>query len=44
LGAKRHAFDLAKFREMLGRYERAIVESDHRINPWTPETAPRVSL
>jgi hypothetical protein len=44
LGAKRHAFDLATFREMLCRYEHAIVESDHRINPWRPETAPRVSL
>jgi hypothetical protein len=43
-GAVRHGFDLAKFRKMLSRYERAIVESDHRTNPWSPETAPRVSL
>jgi hypothetical protein len=43
-GAERHAFDLEKFREMLGRHAAAIVESDLRINPWTPETAPKVSL
>jgi Domain of unknown function (DUF309) len=43
-GAKRHAFDLVRFREMLGRYARAIVESDHKINPWSPETAPEVAL
>lgn len=44
LGDRRHAFDLAGFREMLGRNERAIVESDHKVNPWSPETAPKVSL
>jgi hypothetical protein len=44
LGAQRHAFDLARFREMLGRHAAVIVESKHKINPWSPETAPRVSL
>jgi hypothetical protein len=44
LGERRHAFDLVTFREMLARYAHAIVESDHRINPWCPETAPTVSL
>jgi hypothetical protein len=44
MGAQRHAFDLIKFREMLGRNAAAITESDHKINPWSPETAPRVSL
>ena len=44
LGAKRHAFDLVKFREMLGWHAAVIVESEHRINPWTPETAPHLSL
>jgi hypothetical protein len=41
-GPERHALDLAKFREMLSRY-RGAVESDGK-NPWTRETAPRVSL
>jgi hypothetical protein len=44
LGTERHALDLAKFRKMLSRYERAIVESDQKTNPWTPATAPRLSL
>ena len=43
-GAERHALDLAKFRETLSRYEKAIVESKHQTNPWSPETAPCVSL
>jgi hypothetical protein len=44
LGERRHAFDLVAFREMLGRNERAIVQSDHKVNPWSPEAAPKVSL
>src|SRR5207247_11016885 len=44
LGAEQHAFDLVRFREMLSRHARLIVDSEHRINPWSPETAPRVSL
>jgi hypothetical protein len=44
LGAERHAFDLVKFREMLGRHAAVIVESEHKVNPWSPATAPRVSL
>ena len=43
-GPERHAFELTSFREMLSRYARAIVDSDHRVNPWTPETAPKVTL
>jgi len=43
-GHKRHAFELEKFREMLSRYAKAIVESEHRTNPWTPETAPHLSM
>jgi hypothetical protein len=43
-GHERHALDLTTFREMLSRYKRAVVESDHKANPWRPETAPRVSL
>jgi hypothetical protein len=44
LGAQRHAFDLVKFREMLRRHATVIVESEHKINPWSPAAAPRVSL
>lgn len=41
-GAERHAFNLVKFREMLSRYCGAV-QSEGK-NPWTPETAPTVSL
>lgn len=44
LGGDRHDLDLVKFREMLAQYAKAIVDSDQRTNPWSPETAPRVSL
>jgi len=44
MGAQRHAFDLVQFREMLSRYAQAIVDSDHRNNPWSPANAPHVSL
>ncbi|HWM26300.1 MAG TPA: DUF309 domain-containing protein [Chthoniobacterales bacterium] len=44
LGAERHSFELERFREMLRRYAAAIVASEHKVNPWSPETAPRVSL
>ena len=42
LGEKRHDLDLVKFREMLSRYCGAV-EAEGK-NPWTPETAPKVSL
>jgi hypothetical protein len=41
-GPERHAFDLVSFREMLSRYCGAV-ESEGK-NPWTPETAPKLSL
>jgi hypothetical protein len=44
LGPQRHEFDLARFREMLGRHAAVIIESEHKVNPWSPQTAPRVSL
>ena len=44
LSPQRHKFDLAKFREMLNRHMHVIVESDHKINPWSPETAPHLAL
>ncbi|HVF70641.1 MAG TPA: DUF309 domain-containing protein [Chthoniobacterales bacterium] len=42
-GPERHDLDLARFRELLGRY-RAAVEAEPGKNPWTPETAPQVTL
>lgn len=42
LGPERHDLDLVKFREILSRYCGAV-QSDGK-NPWTPETAPIVSL
>ncbi|HEV2842324.1 MAG TPA: DUF309 domain-containing protein [Chthoniobacterales bacterium] len=44
LGAERHGFELGPFREMLSRHAAVIVESEHKVNPWSPETAPRVSM
>ena len=44
LGPQRHKFNLANFREMLGRHVDVIVESDQKINPWSPETAPHLAL
>jgi len=41
---RRHGFDLARFREMLERHVQVIVESDHKINPWSPGNAPQISL
>jgi len=39
---QRHELDVAKFRKMLSRYCGAV-ESEGK-NPWTPKTAPTVSL
>ena len=44
LGPHRHGLDLVKFRKMLNSYLNAIVESDQQRNPWSPESAPKVSL
>jgi Domain of unknown function (DUF309) len=42
-GAARHDLDLDRFREVLTRY-RSATESGNGKNPWTPETAPTVTL
>lgn len=42
-GPERHALDVANFRQMLSRYCEAV-EAGGGKNPWTPETAPRLSL
>jgi hypothetical protein len=41
---ERHDLDVAKFRAMLSRYCGAVVGSDCRTNPWSPESAPKVAL
>ena len=44
LGRRRHGFNLVQFREMLARHTQIIVESGHKINPWSPENAPQLKL
>jgi hypothetical protein len=41
---QRHGLDVAGFRQMLARYCQAVVDSDHKTNPWSPETASLVRL
>ena len=38
------ALDLVRFRELLRRYRDEIVAADFRRNPWSPDTAPQLSL
>jgi predicted metal-dependent hydrolase len=40
----RHRFDVAEFLQLLRRQVDAILASDHRGNPWTPEGAPKIAL
>jgi hypothetical protein len=40
----RHRFDVAKFLSLIRRQIEEIVASDHRRNPWTPQTAPKIVL
>jgi hypothetical protein len=42
-GPARHDLDLDRFREVISRY-RGAIELGNGKNPWTPETAPQVSL
>ena len=39
-----HALDVAALCQLLSRYADAIVASDYKINPWSPETAPKLKL
>ena len=41
---KRHALDVAKLRKLLRRFANAIAESNRTLNPWSPATAPHLSL
>ena len=40
----RHRFNLAAFLELLAEKEKAIVASDFKTNPWSPEKAPKIEL
>jgi hypothetical protein len=39
-----HALDVAALCQLLSRYADEIVASDYTINPWSPETAPKLEL
>ena len=38
------ALDVAALRRLLSRYADQIVASDYTINPWSPDTAPKLKL
>jgi predicted metal-dependent hydrolase len=40
----RHAFDVAGFLALLRANREKIVESDFQVNPWSPQTAPKLTL
>ena len=40
----RHHFEVGDFLRLLRHQVDAILASNHRKNPWTPETAPRLQL
>jgi hypothetical protein len=40
----RHRFDVEGFLHLLRQQMDMIIASDHRRNPWSPETAPRIEL
>jgi predicted metal-dependent hydrolase len=39
-----HALDVAALCQLLSQYADEIVASDYTINPWSPETAPKLEL
>jgi hypothetical protein len=41
---RRHSFMVGDFLFLLRQQVEAILSSDHRVNPWKPETAPRLQL
>ena len=41
---RHHALDVAALCQLLSRYADEIVASDYTINPWSPETAPKLHL
>jgi hypothetical protein len=40
----RHRFDVEDFLRLLQQQTEAILASDHRENPWTPQSAPQLRL
>ena len=40
----RHRFEVGNFLQLLRRQIDAILASDHRVNPWKPESAPLIQL
>jgi hypothetical protein len=40
----RHAFDVTGFLSILRGHREKIVQSDFQLNPWSPETAPKLTL
>lgn len=43
-GPRHHGLDVAALCQLLRVYADQIVASDHKINPWSPETAPTLEL
>jgi predicted metal-dependent hydrolase len=41
---RHHGLDVAAFCELLREWADRIVASDYKINPWSPETAPKLKL
>ena len=41
---RRHGLDVAALCQLLRTYADQIVASDYQINPWSPETAPKLNL
>src|SRR5215831_7987911 len=39
-----HALDVAALCQLLSRYADEIVASEYALNPWSPETAPKLKL
>ena len=39
-----HGLDVAGLCHLLSRYAEEIVASDYTVNPWSPETAPKLDL
>jgi predicted metal-dependent hydrolase len=39
-----HGLDVSEFCELLSRYSHEIAASEYTINPWSPETAPKLEL
>ena len=41
---RHHGLDVAALCELLHSYADQVVASDHKTNPWSPETAPKLKL